>query len=214
MQKLNIIQKILSFAIIVLISVYWIVTFYFVAPENYLNVHSYKANQYFNLFLFQRWGFFAPPPTFNERLYYIFYNKDGKPLETFEVLKQINTLKKQKYPFNKEEEIIDYILSNSMNSIADYSRETRNLIRYENSKNGIKDSDTSESKILVSEIENKAEFKTLRNYGKILAKFRNLNNGLNYFQVKITRIFLPQFEDRNTLAKEEVLFISTPQNLK
>ena len=42
-----------------------------------LNYHSYKK---FDQLLFQRWGFFAPPPNFDERLYFTFQNTND-PLD-------------------------------------------------------------------------------------------------------------------------------------
>lgn len=107
------------------------VNIFFVLPDNDLNVRAYKLNQYFDMVFFQRWAFFAPPPKFNERLYLNFFSINNRLIKRFEVLEEIAKSKQAAAPFNKPEEIIDYLVSNSVESIIDNSIQLRSVMEYE-----------------------------------------------------------------------------------
>lgn len=209
-------MRITSVSILLFVIVYWIVTFFFVLPSNYLNVQAYRESKFFDLFLFQRWGFFAPPPTFNDRLYYTYYdkNKNKKQIRSYEILENIYSQKQKQAPFNKKDEIMDYVISNTVNSLLDFSREANNLIEYDSllipEHNN---SNSKRTKFIINEIEARHGFKTLANYGRILAKENGIKDSGDLFQIKITRISIPQFEDRYKQGSENLFFVSNIHKL-
>lgn len=200
-------------SILILVAAYWLITLFFVFPANYLSVKGYYASKYFDLLFFQRWGFFAPPPTYNERLYYSFYKSDMHPTGTYEVLQNIYLEKQQKAPFNKKEEVIDYILSNSISTLIDYSNETRQVMTYESYGHKKKDLDSIQLKHLIISMERRPEFKTLLNYGRLLAIKNGFYDSSILVQIKVARMNIPQFEDRSQKGEEELIFASTIQKL-
>ena len=94
-------------------------TLFFNLPRNYLKIINSKSEAYFHFFLFQRWNFFAPPPNYNERLYYTFKSNADTNLIVYEVFEPLYKLKSQKAPFNNREDLLDYLLSNSLNSMGE-----------------------------------------------------------------------------------------------
>ena len=68
-------KKITFYAIFIVFILYWFFTLIFVSPKNFIKINLYEEEQIFNTFLFQKWGFFAPPPKYNDRLYYKFEKK-------------------------------------------------------------------------------------------------------------------------------------------
>jgi len=206
-------QKIISYLILISVSAYWATTFFFNLPSNYLSVNSLKENKYYDLVFFQRWGFFAPPPNFNERLYYTFFDINKRTVGSFEVLENIFHRKQMSVPFNKREEIEDYIVSNTISTLMDYSRNIQDILRYENHQKNKSSFDSSDEKLIVAEIEGRPEFLTLYNYGVLLKQNKGLTNSAVSCQIKITRVSIPQFEDRLKEGKEELVFSSNVKRL-
>jgi hypothetical protein len=183
---------------------YWSITFIFTLPDNYINISLYKCSQLFSLFLFQRWSFFAPPPTFNERLYYSYVNRNDSTIKTYEVLQIINEKKSENAPFNWNHDIIDYILSNSVVGVSEIIFEAQQSRRAEDNANV---SDSVFQALLNAEIYQSSQFITLKNYGKIIAEKNNIELLQHDFIVTLTRIQLPKFADRyDNIKKSESLF--------
>jgi len=165
-------------------------------PDNYLKIKAAKQNSYFNLFLFQRWGFFAPPPTFNDRLIYSYKSAFDSSVLALEVLKDIYQQKSKKAPFNTKEDILDYVLSNSIISLSEQVLEFYDYKRFA-LKTGRATKDTSIAGIIKNEMENTWEYMTLIKYGKLVAKERNILSSKDSIGFIIGRVYLPQFADRN-----------------
>ena len=196
---------------------YLVVTFYFNLPSNYLKIHcSGKFGNYFNFFMFQRWNFFAPPPNFNDRLYYTFKMKSNNKVEVYEVLEPLSKKKCEKAPFNGKEGILDYLLTNSVIGINDelYKKNRFNsfLIATE------KQSDSSHKIKKDSEILNTSNFQTLLAYGKLIIENNSSNQQFDSVQITIARIIIPKFLDRyknkDSIMKGELFYKSGFISLK
>ena len=107
---------------LVFVGMYWLVTLLYVSPNNPLRIQYDAELKQFESWGFQRWTFFAPPPTQNHRLYFAFSPQDGTG-ETIEVLEEIYARKQQYHPFNESIESIDYVVSGIATSITDSMRE-------------------------------------------------------------------------------------------
>lgn len=111
---------------------YSISTLFVNLPNSYFKI---KLDVYLSKFseLFpQRWGFFAPPPKNDYEIVYSFFlvnNVDTIPKVEYKVLSEITKKKHYKKPFNAKEEILDYILNNS---ILDLNQQMRTVQEIKN----------------------------------------------------------------------------------
>jgi hypothetical protein len=98
--------------------IYWSLTLVFVSPDNPIRIELGSTMNLFARVFSQRWGFFAPPPTGDLRIYYSFYDKvSGAEVLTVEALAPIVDAKRAAAPFNSDEEIMDYLLASSAMSL-------------------------------------------------------------------------------------------------
>ncbi len=192
-------NKIFKTIILLLFSLYWVITIFFNLPDNYVKANFLQYEPIFSLLFYQRWSFFAPPPTSDDRLYYFFKHKTDslKPIHTFEVIEDLGNIRRNKAPFNENETVIDYVLSNSLTSLNEMIRNEYELYKKANCVDG----DLSCSKKFYdsswTNFSKVNQVTTLFNYGKIIAKAQNID--LNNYEVKFAlgQSFIPKFQDRN-----------------
>ncbi len=189
---------------------YWLATIVFTMPDNYISLQLYKQHRLFHAWLFQRWGFFAPPPNFDERLYYVFRDKQTQQTQTFEVLAPICEMKQAKAPFNWHEDIVDYLLSGSMTGIADELSEVQQDMRFKRQQEGKSASDTSGEHLLRQYIQQGTSFQTLKNYAGIVARRNQIDTARHDVRLILSHVLLPKFADRYSTKprREEAYFIS------
>jgi hypothetical protein len=189
---------------------YWSVTFLFTMPDNYMNLSLYKQNQLFQLALYQKWSFFAPPPNFNERLYYEFRKKGDSAVQVFEAVEPICKAKQRKTPFNSKEDLLDYIISGSMNNISDQMYELQQDMKYENGLKGVEKLDSVQHENIRKIIQKSYGFATLKNYAAHVAQANKLDTAHREVRIMLTRIPIPKFADRfkKVEKKEELYFMS------
>jgi hypothetical protein len=201
-------KKIIIIPLFFLFSMYWGCTILFNIPNNFINISLTKQSEKFNTFFFQKWSFFAPPPKFNDRLYYTFYSNTDTL--TFEVLEPLNLKKQKNAPFNWNEDLLDYVLSNSVSAISDEVVEINQIIKNDTSKFS-KMTDSTKSNYLIKQIQKIYCFRTLRNYSHFVAKKNKLNVSNYKVQLQISRKYIPNFSERHNIQivnKEEIFFKS------
>lgn len=192
---------------------YGIATLIFSSPDNFVNISLIEYNQKFNTFFYQRWGFFAPPPQSNDRLYYVFEKKINKnDVIVFEVIEPLLKQKIYNAPFNGKEDLIDYLISNSIYLITDGIRTVRETFEYDAKLNNKVINQLELTRKVNKVIEATKPFKTLMNYSKKVA----LNNKLKYSDynvyLKISQKKIPKFIDRfksSTNEEEQLIFDSS-----
>ena len=83
-------NKVLVLIAIAIFINYWCLTVLFSFPKSSIVVaENYKAYKKFQRLFYQKWIFFAPPPTYNLRLYYVYRNDDKiYHIEIFENINQ------------------------------------------------------------------------------------------------------------------------------
>lgn len=207
--------KLVSLFSLTILLFYWVITIFYVLPPNDLNVRSYRFYKYFDIMFFQRWAFFAPPPTFNEHLYFNFFTTKNEFLERFEVLEELAKKKQKAAPFNKKEDVLDYLMANTVSSLIDNSRQLQEVINYEQKEKLQNISDSLKQRMLHDALEKTDEFHSLKNYAAILALQNGLDTSHLNFQVQISRIAIPPFAERFSKKKqnETYVFNSTIQKL-
>jgi hypothetical protein len=178
-------------------------------PDNYLNVNKMKQNIYFDFFFFQRWSFFAPPPKSNDRLYFIFFNSRKERIAEYEVLETLGKDKQRNAPFNEREQILDYLISNCINSVKDNLRDLQNIINYKTDYEGKQISDSERLNFELKEIERTSDFKSLINYAKLILHTKELMPENPLVQIIITEIEIPQFADRMTNKRIEKTILAS-----
>ncbi len=179
-------------------------------PDNYINISYLKQSQTYSKYFYQRWSFFAPPPKFNDRLYYIFHSKRDSSMLIYEVLEITNLKKQANAPFNWNEDLLDYVLANSVNGISDEIVDMNSYFTNEtNEGKNIKDSVKSD--LIAKQIQQSYGFNTIKNYAKFVAKKNNIDINDYNLQLRITRKYIPKFSERNNptdSTKEEMFFQS------
>jgi len=194
------------------VGIYWLITIVFVLPDNYVNVSYSKFFRAFDTYMFQRWAFFAPPPKYNEKLYYAFFDADNK-IHVYEIFEPLDRDKQQNAPFNKKEEVLDYILHNSTTSMSNISVDLQNMINYDikNSKSDtskVSNLQSTKTKVLIAGLEESNEFKTLCNYGRVVARLNHLH--ATSFRIRIAKVNIKKFIDQDSkkAENEEITFQS------
>jgi hypothetical protein len=191
---------------------YGIVTLIYVTPDNFINISLIEHNQKFETFFYQRWGFFAPPPQSNDRLYYYFQKKNNKKeVIVYEVIEPLLKQKYLKAPFNGKEDLIDYLISNSINVIVDGIISIRQSVEYDAKLKNIKINEIEITKNVNKIIKSTKPFKTLMNYSKKVAINNKLEYDDYYVYIKISQKKIPKFIDRdkkNIKESEQLIFDS------
>ncbi len=193
---------------------YWLATIFFVAPPNPLNISADNARELFNTHFFQRWSFFAPPPTYNQRVYIVFRNKRTKGKEVFEIIAPIVSAKHQKAPFNEYYQKMDYILASSLINIEGNVKLLHDVFASKSMQSQFRGMDTSIKERIVHDIEKTSDFRTLVKYAGKIARENRIDKNDVSCQIIITKVHIPQFVDRRLKkGKEEISFSSHPFKL-
>jgi len=164
-----------------------------------------EGEETFNTFFFQKWGFFAPPPKYNDRLYYTFESKnDTTQYHTFEVMAPLQKRKSTKAPFNSSEDILDYVLSSTLHSISDGLYAVNESLSYQEDKiDSLKPTKADRIEKGKLYTESTTNFQTLKNYAYLVAKKNGVNTKDYRLIIEITQVEMPQFADRDLLNTEE-----------
>lgn len=118
-------EKILGGIVLLIAFGYWLLTLVYVSPNNPIRVQCFYACNFFEALFYQKWEFFAPPPTFNEKVYYIFqpkHSETGKTIVT-EVVEKIFKEKQKHAPFNEADDVTDYLISGACDQLVDALRD-------------------------------------------------------------------------------------------
>lgn len=184
--------------------IYWVTTILFVAPDNFVSISLLKYKLHFETYFYQQWGFFAPPPKYNDRLYYYFINDANKEsVLRYEVIQDLQALKSKRAPFNGTEDVLDYILSSSLHAINDGLVAVKESLEFEynnRSTEDLKDSITiEEGKKFIQNIKS---FKTLHEYGQMVASKNAIPKEFDKVVIEVSHIQMPSFSSRFDIVKD------------
>ncbi|CAA7386119.1 DUF5819 family protein [Chryseobacterium fistulae] len=186
---------------------YWSLTLFFTFPENPMNVRDLKYRQYFEAHFYQNWSFFAPPATFNERLYFSYIYNDPitntKKVRTFETLVPITQEKKKKAPFNRKQDVLDYVICGSVHEVQNKIKEVYDIIKVEEKRNQKSSSIEEKNKKVIEEIEKTESFHNLQNYAKIVAEKNGIPKNDTQYKITITNIDIPKYVNKSSQTKRE-----------
>jgi len=186
---------------------YWSATILFILPENYITISLLPYKKAFDTVFFQKWGFFAPPPKYNDRLYYTYFDKSGNS-STYEVLEPLAKKKSTSSPFNADIELIEYIISNSLNAINgnlhEVFKKNKATTFIETSTLSDKQLDSLNRLIITSSY----SYQSIVNYGKYIHEDLDLQHTSNYMIISFGRKNIPKFVNRFGEGKDLITFIS------
>ncbi|CAM1364855.1 hypothetical protein [Tenacibaculum xiamenense] len=205
-------KKIYYYFLLLVFSSYWLITFFFNAPDNYIKIQFFQEGDVFSKFFYQKWGFFAPPPQFNEKLYCLVLNKkDSTKVKSFELMQSIIEEKVARAPFNNKADILDYILSNSCISINNQIVELKERVEYLEKKKRLEVHE--KDSIINRGLEVTSYYKVLKNYVQEVARKNKVNKEDYLVSFMITNIPIPKFVDRNkdsVHVEESLVYRSKP----
>lgn len=178
---------------------------FFTMPNNYTQIKAYNYKRVFSTFFYQQWSFFAPPPTFNDKLYYEFVGSEDTLI--IEAITPLLKAKKNKFLANDNENIIEYILSNTITAVSDKFREDYKLYKYEYCDNMNDDECASSFSKQKNEKMKNAEMLTLRNYGNIV--YSKIDKQYSKFRILYTTTPIKKFASSDEQETEETLLFSS-----
>ncbi|MFD0863477.1 hypothetical protein ACFQ1M_14775 [Sungkyunkwania multivorans] len=168
---------------------YWLATLFSVMPNNFIKLSHYRSHLLFDSFFRQRWSFFAPPPTSNDRLIYEYETNEGTVV-VVEVLEDIYKNKTSKAPFNSNEDMMEYIIAGNVHSVSQFLAKHPDMVLAKSET-----LDTTTVKKIWSSVHNSSSVKTLINYAGIVAQKNNI--AFDSVQMMISESKIQKFADRH-----------------
>lgn len=213
------IKKILAILIVLVFMSYWGITLIFSFPESSIVIaENHKAYKRFQIPFYQKWNFFAPPPTYNLRLHYIFKSENN--LYDIEVFENLNKKVREKYLFNNTYANTNWFLfSNTDNIVQVFStihntfqdlNNSKNINTYSSDSIALTDKYNDIRKI----IQNIGSMDILLNHSKIIAEELKLSENYDV-QIIISAIDIVKYADRyktNKENKERIIFATSFYN--
>lgn len=181
---------------------YWLLTLIYVSPNNYLRIEANKLVSIMDIFFYQNWKFFAPPPQYDLRLYYVFKDVNNN-IYTLEAISNIVSEKKQKAPFNTLEEFLDYVISGASTHVVDLKSEYMEYAKFLNKDSSDVFCYNYATKNINEEHDKIDAIKTLKRYSVFVKNKCLPQNKILFVKFIITGSDLPKFNDRYTLKREE-----------
>lgn len=171
-------------------------------PNNYLRVKLNFVVDIMDVFFFQSWNFFAPPPDYDLRLYYVFTDELNKKY-VFEAIKPILNEKKRKAPFNSGEEYLDYVISGSATSIIDVKSNYFDYFKFTFKDSTDKYCSDTAVKTININYKTLPGYLTLINYSSLVRK-KNLNSiKIKNCKFILTGLMIPKFSERFSNKRAE-----------
>ncbi|WP_334124785.1 hypothetical protein [Empedobacter brevis] len=198
---------------------WWGLNFFFNLPDTSVPiVHNYELYKKWDEIFYQRWGFFAPAPDYNDRLYYIYTpNTNSTQTVVYEVFENLHKNRVSNYLRDDNLSTLDYIIHNTSSPIGDLLRESYEVYVLENSCNSLKEEDCYRNYInsIRDDFNESPNILTLVNHAKMIARIKQLND--YKLQIIIGAEELPKFQDRYSslpAQKSYPFFKSNIFNLK
>lgn len=209
----------LSYFVIVFYIFYLSLNVFINFPDTSLIVGEfYKEHQILQPFLYQKWCFFAPPPTSNKRAYLEFFVKKingNTVIYKIELLKKNGAKVKKEYLTNDISANADWIMFNYIVSITDkYRVDFKNFQLINNFKN--EDSIKKFNAEFLTNLENTKQMFFFIDQAKNLAIKMKIPMD-SKFRLKICEEEIPKYSERYSKVvrlKEEVVIITHLYNLQ
>lgn len=213
-------MKIIKTLILGIFTFWWSANFFFNLPDSSLPIlENYGLYKKWDGLFYQRWGFFAPPPDYDDRLYYVYTDlKDSSNVIVYEVFENLHKTRKKQYPFDDELSNLDYIIHNLSSPLGDLIRESYDIYKIKGNCDSLGIYSDCFQKYMSSvreDFNTSPNLTTLIKHTKIIADLRNIKN--SKVQIILGAKDLPKYRDRykkDLVRKEYPFFKSNYYNLK
>lgn len=208
-------KNILVVFIVIVFLGYWVATFLFSFPESSIVIaENYKGYKRFQTLFYQKWNFFAPPPTYNLRLHYIF--RSNNKLYDIEIFENLNNSLREKYLLNDTYANASWLLFSNVDNIIQSMGKIHNSFKDFGPSSG-KSTNESDSATLTEEyheirtsLQNIGSMQILLHYAGTIARELKLQDDYEV-QILISGIDIVKYGNRNKTdneIKENLIFVS------
>ncbi|OJU74351.1 MAG: hypothetical protein BGO09_11025 [Bacteroidetes bacterium 47-18] len=209
--------KIISIAFVFIVFLgYWGATFLFSFPESSIVIaENYRGYKKFQTAFYQKWSFFAPPPTYNMRLHYIF--RSNNRLYDIEIFENLNNKVKEKYLFNDTYANASWLLFANVDNIVQSMGKIHNSFRDIgiSSNKGVSETDSAalanEYNDIRMTLQNIGSMRILLHHAGTVAREMKLPEDYDV-QIIISGIDIVKYGDRykaDIQGKENIMFASS-----
>jgi len=212
--------KFLKYSLLIVFTLYWICSILANAPNCFIRIETLKYSKKFKEIFAQRWNFFAPPPNYNPRLTYEYYDISGSDtikLSSLEVMESISKAKQAKRPFNAREEVLDYSVNSAFIDFLDYRSKSIQLAKINHPDADAETTWQTAKDYIHNHFFLNYSSSVLYNYGVRIAEEKNYAPDKTLMKINASRIFITKFADRNKEEKDspvlEMLYESRYHNL-
>lgn len=194
-----IMKKTVKTALLVFVSIYWMMTFLYNSPNNYLKIELEKEIRIFATLFGQKWSFFAPPPQQNYKLYFSYLDEHKNEVAAFEVFSSIIESKKKTRPFNLRAEMVDYTIYGSVDDIVNSMIKKRDREKVKHPEMSTDESNNFARQQIINSPEKINGYQMLKNYSKIISR-ENLTGAqlkqIKFVNIKINSEEIKKFSNR------------------
>ena len=199
---------------------WWGVILFFNLPESSLPIaENYSLYKTWNVIFFKRWEFFAPPPNYDDRLYYVYTDlKKPENITNYEVFKTLHKKRKKGYFFNNRLSNLDQTLHSISTSTTDLIKKNYEIYKFQqNCDTALNNSDCFQKYVekVSTDFHETQNLTILIKHAKEIAILKSITDAK--VQIILSAKELPKFKDRHKIdakRKEYMLFISNYYNLE
>lgn len=183
--------------VLVLFLMYWLITFVYNTPNNFIRIQLDQQMSLFEQLFYQKWTFFTPPGKANERIYFNYVSAlDSGDVTTIEILQPIFKAKRENAPFNMEAELLDDFISNSAIGINNVLHDKYTMYKTVHPDSSQQFYSTEAMKEIRDVGLDFAPVRTLHNYAKVVANKYGIDAHNHKVSITITSKPIPEFKDR------------------
>lgn len=194
-------KKIIKIFILVFISMYWLMTFLYNSPNNYIKIELEKEVKIFSSFFGQKWSFFAPPPQYNYKLYFTYLDQNNNEVVAFEIFSSIIESKKKTRPFNLRAEMVDYTVYGSVDDVTNSIIKRRDIVKVKYPDMSFDETNKVARKQIIDDPETTNGYQMLKNYAKIISR-ENLSDKqlqqVKFVNIRINSEEIKKFSNRHS----------------
>lgn len=212
-------MKFLKYSLLIGYTLYWICSILANAPNCFIQIETLKYSKKFKSIFSQRWNFFAPPPNYNPRLTYEYYDVSGSDtikLASLEVMESVSKAKQAKRPFNAREEILDYSVNGTFMDFLEVRTKSIRLAKINHPEANDEAIWHTAKDYIHKHFFLNYSSSILYNYGVRIAEEKKYDLDKTLMKITLSRFYITKFADRNKkneTGKHELLYKSRYHNL-
>jgi hypothetical protein len=208
------INKIITSSVISLFIFYWLISFILAMPANPAKKIIIQKAPVLNKYLGGTWSLFAPPHTYDDRLYIIFNNANSQRKDCIEILEDIAYQKRVHAPFNQSYNIKDHLINHYVTEVKRILYQYWAAVMRETPDSGYFFYYKRSAELAKTDKEFSSALTSIRNYCNLVLKERGINIYGQVFKLFITQSPIKPFNElvRASFTPMEVPVFETVLN--